>query len=81
MRRDKIGAKRKITYEAMGMTRALLAQLDEDLSGETFTATFMDLHGQMTREFYCTSFEADLTTTRRDDETTWSSHPFSLIEV
>lgn len=81
MRRDKIAAKRKITYEAMGMTRAQLAQLDDDLSQETFTATFMDLHGQMTREFYCSSFEADLNTTKRDDETTWSSKPFSITEV
>lgn len=81
MRRDKLATKRKITYEAMGMTRAQLAQLDDDLSQETFSATFMDLHGQMTREFYCSTFEADLNTTRRDNEDTWSSRPFTLTEV
>lgn len=81
LRRDKIGTKRKITYEVMGMTRAQLAQLDDDLSKPTFSATYMDLHGQMTREFYCSSFNASLTTTKRDDEFTWRSEPFTLTEA
>lgn len=81
LRRDKIGTKRKITYEVMGMTRAQLAQLDDDLSKTTFWATYMDLHGQMTKEFYCANFNARLTTTQRDDEYTWKSDPFTLTEV
>ncbi len=81
LRRDKIGTKRKITYEVMGMTRAQLAQLDEDLSKAAFTATYMDLHGQTTKEFYCANFNARLTTTRRDDESTWISEPFTITEV
>ncbi len=81
MRRDKITTKRKVTYEVMGMTRAQLAQLDDDLSQTEFTATYMDLHGQMTRTFYCANFNASLTTTRRDDEFAWRSDPFTLTEV
>ena len=81
LRRDKICTKRKLTYEVMGMTREELAQLDDDLSQETFSATFMDLHGQMTRVFYCSTFEANLTTTRRDDATAWQPSSFTITEV
>ncbi len=81
LRRDKIGTKRKITFEVMGLTRQELAQLDDDLSQPTFSATYMDLHGKMTREFYCSSFSASLTTTRRDDGSTWRSEPFTITEV
>lgn len=81
LRRDKITTKRKVTYEAIGMTRAQLAQLDDDLSQTTFTATYMDLHGQMTRTFYCANFNASLTTTKRDDENSWKSDPFTITEV
>lgn len=38
LRRKNIAAKRKLTYAVMGMTRAQLAQLDDDLSQETFSA-------------------------------------------
>lgn len=81
LRRAKICTKRKITYEVMGLKRTELAQLDDDLSQATFTATYMDLHGQMTRTFYCANFSASLTTTKRDDEFTWKSEPFTLTEV
>lgn len=81
LRRDKIGTKRKLTLEVMGLKRAELAQLDDDLSQATFSATYMDLHGQATRTFYCSSFNASLTTTKRDDEYTWRSEPFTLTEV
>lgn len=80
MRRARITTKRKVTYEVMGMTRQQIAQLDDDLSRETFTATFMDLHGQMTKEFYCATFEADLVSTR-DDVDSWKSKPFTITEV
>ena len=81
LRRDKITTKRKLTLEVMGLKRAELAQLDEDLSQTTFSATYMDLHGQMTRTFYCANFSASLTTTKRDDEYTWKSDSFTLTEV
>jgi len=81
LRRDKIATKRKLTLEVAGMKRRELVQLDDDLSQSTFTATYMDLHGQMTRTFYCASFSAALTTTKRDDEFTWRSEPFTLTEV
>lgn len=81
LRRDKLAAKRKLTYSVMGMTRQMLAQLDDDLSQPTFQAAYMDLHGQMTREFYCSSFSASLTTTLRDGPDAWTSDSFTLIEV
>lgn len=81
LRRDKICTKRKITYEVMGLTRSELAALDDDLSQDIFSATYMDLHGQMTRMFYCSNFSANLTSTKRDDEFTWRSEPFTLTEV
>jgi len=81
LRRKKISAKRKLTYEVMGMTRAQLAQLDDDLSQETFHATYMDLHRRMSRPFYCSSFNAALTSAVRDDEHAWKSDSFTLTEV
>ncbi|AWY06863.1 MAG: hypothetical protein [Caudoviricetes sp.] len=81
LRRDKITTKRQLTLEVMGLKRAELAQLDDDLSQTTFSATYMDLHGKMTRVFYCANFSANLTTTKRDDEYTWKSDSFTLTEV
>lgn len=81
MRRSKITTKRKITYEVMGMTREELVQLDNDLSQTTFSATVMDLHGRMTKVFYCATFEAELTTTTRDGPDTWKPKPFTITEV
>lgn len=81
LRRKKITTKRKLTYAVMGMTRQQLAQLDDDLSQETFSATYMDLHGPMTRVFYCSSFAASLSSTRPDDGYTWQSDSFTLTEV
>ena len=81
LRRKKIATKRKLTFEVMGMTRAQMAQLDDDLSQGTFSATYMALHGPMTRTFYCSSFSAALTTTLRDDEHSWKSDAFTLTEV
>lgn len=81
LRRVKIGTKRKLTYEVMGMSRQELVQLDNDLSKTTFTATYMDLHGQSTKEFYCSSFMANLVTVAGNPDGEWKSEPFSLIEV
>lgn len=78
MRRDKITTKRKLTFTVRGMTREMLAQLDNDLSAVTFQATYMDLHGQMTREFYCPTFQADMVSGKHD---TWESQPFDITEV
>lgn len=80
LRRYKIATKRKLSYKVLWMTRAGLAQLDDDLSQPTFSATYLDLHGIMTKTFYCSSFSADLDAIY-DQEGMWSGAAFSLIEV
>lgn len=80
LRRDKITTKRKLSYELMHMTRAQLADLDDALSAPTFTAAYLDLHGQDTRTFYCSSFKADLDSLY-DEDGTWSGASFNMIEV
>lgn len=80
MRRDKITTKRKISYNMMHMTRSELAQLDDDLSQDTFSATYLDLHGAQTREFYCSSFSATNDTVY-DEDGQWSGATFNIIEV
>lgn len=80
MRRDKITTKRKLSYTLMNMTREQLAQLDDDLSADTFTATYRDLHGTQTREFYCSSFSATLSDVQ-DGNDVWKDAAFNMIEV
>lgn len=80
MRRQKIGTKRKLSYEIIRATREVLAQLDDDLSAATFSVTYRDLHGTQTRTFYCSSFSAKLD--RVDNELDiWEQGAFNLIEV
>lgn len=81
LRRDKIGTKRKLSYSMIPMSRELLAQLDDDLSQPTFVATYLDLHGQYQREFYCSSLPADLTMIINNGVELWAGTSFSLIEV
>lgn len=80
LRRDKITEKRNLSYDVMNMKRAELAQLDDDLSQPTFTATFLDLHGKQTREFYCSSFKATLGEIT-DEDGQWEDATFNMHEV
>ena len=80
MRRSKICTKRKLSYKLINMDRETMAQLDNDLSAATFEATYRDLHGEMTREFYCSSFTAQMDWTKGGYEQ-WSNAAFSMIEV
>ena len=81
MRRDKITTKRKLSYSLMHMTQEQLAQLDDDLSPATFNVTYFDLHGSMTKEFYCSSFSATLDSAYFEEGSEWSVASFNLIEV
>lgn len=81
MRRYKIATKRKTSYKLTHMTREQLAQLDDDLSPATFNATYHDLHGTMTREFYCSSFSATMDMAFDENGEAWSGASFNLIEV
>lgn len=80
MRRKKITTKRKLSYTLMNMTRDQLAQLDTDLSIETFPARYLDLHGEQTRNFYCSSFQATLSDVSNGVES-WGGASFSMTEV
>lgn len=80
MRRDKLGTKRKLAYKLMGMTREQLAELDDALSHEFYTATYLDLHGQMTKEFYTTTFHAVLDEYVENEHEQWSGAEFNMIE-
>lgn len=80
LRRDKIGSKRTCDYGLMPMTQELTAQLDDDLSQDTFQAMYSDLHGTQTREFYCSSFNATLAEVLGGIEY-WENAAFNMIEV
>lgn len=82
MHRAFIATKRTCTYSLMDMPRGKLAELDTDLSAESFSATYLDLHGVQTREFYCSSFSAS--TDEVDEETGesyWTDASFTMIEI
>lgn len=80
LRRQKITTKRKLTFTMFHMSRDTLSQLDSDLSAQTFRATYMDLHGTQTREFYCSSFSATLSDVQNGVDI-WEGASFSLIEI
>lgn len=80
MRRKKITTKRKLSYKLINMTRAELAQLDKDVSADTFSATYLDLHGEMTKEFYCSSFAATLADCA-DGVDKWEGATLTMTEV
>lgn len=81
LRRYKITTKRKISFQLMNMSRAELAALDDDLNEPTFSVTYLDLHGEATREFYCSSFSADLLQVQDGSYDVWTGASFSIIEV
>lgn len=80
MRRDKITTKRKCFFTLWSMTRELLAQLDDDLSEATFSATYLDLHGVQTRKFFCSSFSATCAECVNDGSD-WEEATFNMTEV
>lgn len=80
MRRNKVTTKRKLSYNLMNIPREMLAQLDDDLDLETFEAQYLDLHGVMTKTFYCSSFAATLSEIR-DGYEDWEGASFSITEV
>lgn len=80
LRRYKITTKRTLSYSLIGMTREQLAALDDELSKATFQATYLDVHGVLTKTFYCSSFTATLAEAYDSDEA-WEGAEFTLIEV
>lgn len=80
MRRYKITTKRKLSFKVIHMTREQLARLDDDLSEDSFSATYLDLHGVQKREFYCSSFSATAAEIQ-DGNDVWEEASFNMIEV
>lgn len=81
MHRSKITEKRTCAFTVLsGTPRAVLAQLDDDLRRNTFEAEYMDLHGQQTRNFYCSSFKVTMESAY-DEDGQWGGGSFNVIEV
>lgn len=81
MRRCKITEKRNLSYKMRSMPEALAAQLDTDLHKQTFNVTYHDLHGDMTREFYCSQFPGKLHQVIDQNNLLWDGISFNLHEV
>lgn len=80
MHRAKVDTKRTIAYQLLPADRGSYANLDTDLSQQTFEAKIADLHGETTKTFYCSSFTATLDLSDSDGEQ-WSGGSFTIIEV
>lgn len=80
LHRVRVAQKRVLNYVLMPDHRGRYAELDTDLSQTVVTVRYLDLHGTLTKDFVCTSFEASLDVvsgTMQD----WSGGSFSLEEV
>lgn len=81
LRRDKITEKRNLTFRMLPMPEALAAQLDTDLHAASFDVRYHDLHGEQTREFYCSQLPAKLRQVIDKGNLMWSGISFSLHEI
>ena len=80
MLRSLVARKRTLEWTLMPDRQSRYADLDTDLSQETFQAKYSDLHGTLTKTFYCSSFTAKLDQDV-DNHPEWSGGSFTLIEV
>lgn len=81
MRRDKIAEKRNLTYTMLPMPEEMAAQLDTDLHKPQFSVRYHDLHGDQTREFYCSQFPASLHQIVDRGNLMWDGISFNLHEI
>ncbi len=84
MHRGRLGVKRTLAFKLLEMPQDVAAQLDDDLgmSGyEQFDATYLDLHGVMTKTFYCTTFTITCDSYYSPQESYWVDGSFTMIEV
>lgn len=81
MRRDKIAEKRNLAYKMLPMPQDLAAQLDSDLHAKQFSVRYHDLHGEQTREFYCSKFPAKLRQVADGGYLLWEGISFNLHEI
>ena len=81
MRRDKITEKRNLSFKMRPMPEETAAELDTALHDKQFSVTYHDLHGDQTRQFYCSQFPANLRQIVEDGQTLWSGISFNLHEI
>ena len=81
MRRDKITEKRYLSFTMLPMPEELAAQLDSDLHAKQFSVSYHDLHGDQTREFYCSKFPAKLRQVGNKGIQLWDGISFNLHEI
>lgn len=81
MHRSKVATKRTVGFKLVNVPRNILAQLDKDLGAETFSATYLDLHGVSTRTFYCSNLSGNLNSVYDDGDSEWGDAAFNMIEV
>lgn len=66
------------------VTAAVKPYADYEAIKEQLTAasvTYHDLHGDQTRQFYCSQFPANLRQIVEDGQTLWSGISFNLHEI
>ena len=81
MRRDKITEKRNLTFTMRPMPESLAAQLDTDLHASQFSVRYHDLHGDQTRQFYCSQFPAKMHQVLNEGNILWEGISFNLHEI
>lgn len=81
MRRTKVAEKRNLTYSMIPMPEALAAQLDTDLHASEFSVTYHDLHGDQTRQFYCSKLPGKLRQIIDEKNVMWGNISFNLHEI
>lgn len=81
MRRVKVTEKRNLSYRMRPMPERLAAQLDTDLHENQFPVQYHDLHGDQTRQFYCSQFPADLRQIIDEGNLLWGNISFNLHEL
>lgn len=81
MRRDKRGEKRSLSYKMRDVPQENLAELDDYFSkNKEFDATYLDVHGIMTKRFYCSSVKADMVEVQKN-KGLWDNVSFTMTEV
>lgn len=80
MHRARVADKRTLEWQLMPDKADRYAALDTDLSQQEFQAQYSDLHGILTKTFYCSSFSATLDLDINDSRE-WSGGSFTMIEV
>lgn len=80
MRRTKVAEKRSLKYNLVSIPQAELAQLDTDISENTYQMTYADLHGVKTGIFYSSSLSAAMVQVK-DETGIWEGASFTATEV